>query len=125
VTTRFLCPLDCGWHYDRPPLDPSKPMPFAEHPAPEGVDPTIWGFAAGRLLADEAAIRIHAESHELIEWVKALTTVRNERDRLAIELAAARAGFAPGPDQLTVTYTRALPGITDHTYEGQPGDGNH
>jgi hypothetical protein len=44
-----------------------------------------------------------------------------QRDQLAIELAAARAGFAPAPEGITVTYTRA---ISDHTYEGQPDDGN-
>jgi hypothetical protein len=51
-------------------------------------------------------------------WACKLATAEAERGRLAIELEAARAGFAPGPDRITVTYTRA---ITSHTYEGAPG----
>ena len=83
--TRYFCPLDCGWSWDQPGIDltdPSKTYPIADIPAPDGVDPMAFKLLAGDLLTVEAAVRQHLETHELLEWVRAIAQLKDERDQL-------------------------------------------
>lgn len=91
TTTRTLCPLDCGWHHDQADFDPTVPQPFASEPAPEGVDPLVWGYSLGRTLVVENALKAHLETHELIEWVTALTTAQRRVANAEAQVARIRA----------------------------------
>jgi hypothetical protein len=88
-TTRYLCPLDCGWHYDETPPDFSSPAtlpPFVPQPQMEGIDAMVLGFAVGAVAVVEAVTRAHCGTHLLVEWVQAVSGLQRERDRLAAEV---------------------------------------
>jgi hypothetical protein len=73
TTTRYFCPLDCGWHHDQ---------------------------ADGDVLVAEAALREHCESHPLEQWVRALVAtrrraIRAERAVVAVDGAMQRADLGP------------------------------
>lgn len=89
-TIRSFCPLDCGWHYDRPEPDPTE-LACAR------PDLTSFEIAqiliTGQLQQDEEVIRGHLETHELLEWVQAVARLRQaeaERDRLSVLLEKIR-----------------------------------
>lgn len=85
MTTRILCPLDCGWHHDveDPTLNPATAtMPL---PTPD----LAYMLGLGRLHAVEGILRAHLETHQLIEWVQALQVAKQrigELERSAQEL---------------------------------------
>ena len=62
TTSRFLCPLDCGWHHDQ--TDPREPQ----------------------LL--EAELRAHLETHTLEHWTMALANARGRAIRAERALVA-------------------------------------
>lgn len=87
-TTRYLCPLECGWHHDVPPPDPDR---IAE----PGVtaDPGAWDFseAVGSAvfrarLAEaeqtETALREHLGTHTTEQFVRTIQGLRAEVARL-------------------------------------------
>lgn len=80
-TTRYLCPLDCGWHHDETPPDFSDPTalhPFIPQDWAAGMDGMAAGFAAGQLAVVEAAVREHLETHPLVEWVAEVARLQRE-----------------------------------------------
>lgn len=88
TTTRYLCPLDCGWHHDQDDADRNFDFgPFAGDRWAPGTDPIAAVGAAARLLASETAVRAHMESHSLVEWVTAVSRLQRERDGLRIRVA--------------------------------------
>jgi hypothetical protein len=90
-TTRYLCPLNCGWHHDETDPDFSNPSavhPFVEQDWASGIDGLVAGLAAGRAAVVEAAVKAHLETHPLIEWAQALAEARQERDELQARVDA-------------------------------------
>lgn len=87
-TTRYLCPLECGWHHDVPP-------PTAERVIELGVtaDPTARDFQeavsslaqrAGLREAElrETVLREHLATHATEEFLRTIHDLRAEVARL-------------------------------------------
>ena len=83
-TTRYLCPLECGWHHDVPP-------PGVERIAELGVtaDPGAWDIheaiasVAHRATFAEAertetALREHLDTHTTVEFAQVIHDLRVE-----------------------------------------------
>jgi hypothetical protein len=79
-TTRYLCPLECGWHHDRAPL-----------PDPTGVsaDPGAWtaeeafeswtrNVMARDMQQTEQALREHLDTHTTEQFVRTIQGLRAE-----------------------------------------------
>lgn len=80
-TTRYLCPLNCGWHHDETDpdfSDPSAVHPFVGQDWASGIDGLVAGLAAGRATVVEAAVKAHLETHPLIEWVQEVARLQRE-----------------------------------------------
>jgi hypothetical protein len=78
-TTRYLCPLNCGWHHDE--TDPDFSNPDARHPFvaqdwASGIDGLVAGLVAGQAAVAEAAVKAHLETHPLIEWARKVTSLQ-------------------------------------------------
>lgn len=82
-TTRYLCPLDCGWHHDAP----RYPNIVSLMGSSNGE---IEKAMVRHMQAQERILREHFEQHPLTEWVAALVTARQERDQAVRELQAER-----------------------------------
>lgn len=85
-TTRYLCPLRCGWHHDVPPPSVAE---FADLPTPPGVmsiEDAMGHLVAGASLrtaaATESALVAHLETHSLVEFVSALEGLHAQIRRL-------------------------------------------
>lgn len=87
-TTRYLCPLDCGWHHDVPPIGEGE-VPY-DPPGEWNLDDHLRRLLTVRAARAEKVIREHCESHTVEEWATALMETRGERDALAVELADVR-----------------------------------
>jgi hypothetical protein len=85
-TTRYLCPLECGWHYDT-----TGPSP-ADAPGPYSPtqDETAHDMAA-RMATDagrahaarvESALADHLSTHAMLQAVEVLAEQRKENARL-------------------------------------------
>lgn len=71
-TTRYLCPLECGWHHDQTDPIPTPPAPgisIAEH---------AEKILTVEYAASETAVREHLESHPLIEWAREVVRLQHE-----------------------------------------------
>jgi BMFP domain-containing protein YqiC len=91
---RYLCPLACGWTHDQGVPD------FSAVPGGTAEEIVRAGLMR-QYTAEEIIVREHLESHELIEWVAALTAARAERDRLAARVAELEAqAVLPGPQRM-------------------------
>lgn len=91
TTSRFLCPLDCGWHHDQPDFNPDVPQPFASQSAPQGVDPDTWGYTLGRALVVEDALKEHLQTHGLLTWVEVVTAAKQRAEAADAQVARIRA----------------------------------
>lgn len=91
-TTRYLCPLNCGWHHD------SRDLPDLAGLSGETIEDIIRSGIERRQETDEAAISDHLMTHDSREWTEAFAAARSEIDRL-------RAGEQPHHDE----YTQATP----------------
>lgn len=83
-TTRYLCPLDCGWHHDQPDPDLSDPdvvYPYIAQDWATGIDGIAAGFVAGRAAVIEEALKAHLETHSLVEWVTEVARLQRELNR--------------------------------------------
>jgi hypothetical protein len=73
--TRSYCPLDCGWYHDSPNgLDFTKPIPT-------GPDAALL-ILTDRVQRAEQAIRDHLEGHGLLEWVQAVTRLKQDAAKI-------------------------------------------
>lgn len=84
-TTRFLCPLDCGWHHD------PRTLPDLTGLSGNTIEEIIRAGIERQNQADEEAIREHLESHPLIEWVTEVARLQRE-----LNTAVATGGVATG-----------------------------
>jgi hypothetical protein len=88
--TRYLCPLECGWHHDVPPpsIDRAVELGATADPAARDLGEAIHSVAHGALRAEaqqtEAALREHLATHTTEQFVR---TIRD----LRVEVAALRA----------------------------------
>lgn len=102
-TTRYLCPLACGWHHDEPQL------PNLTGLAGDSIEELVQAGFIRQARRVELTLRAHLTDHTLDDWFPALVAAQRERDRLAAEL-----------EQLRPTGRR----ITSHAFEGTPGSGS-
>ncbi|NUP39503.1 MAG: hypothetical protein HOY76_21450 [Streptomyces sp.] len=83
-TTRYECPLDCGWHHDRPTLPDMTGVSGAT------AEEVAFAVLKRDLQEAEAVLQEHFEQHPLTEWVLALVAARQERDTAVAELRTDR-----------------------------------
>lgn len=93
-TTRYLCPLECGWHHDLPPL----PMPTdATVPiAPEAIQRMADQVLRQDVEHVEQALREHLATHTMEQFVRTIQGLR-------AEVAALRGAGVVRPDEETTT----------------------
>ncbi|WP_405883637.1 hypothetical protein OG747_36650 [Streptomyces sp. NBC_01384] len=83
-TTRYLCPLECGWHHDVPPpsLDRIAELHVTADPAARDLREAIGSVATQALLREaeqtEAALREHLATHATEEFVRVIHDLRVE-----------------------------------------------
>ena len=75
-TTRYLCPLECGWHHDDPPPSPEDVRGVAPDPDvrnfQEAVSSIAGKAAMRRLEQTEAALKEHLATHTAPDEVAAI-----------------------------------------------------
>lgn len=86
-TTRYLCPLECGWHHDVPPpaaadLEGIAPDPGFQHFS-NLVGSVTSKAAMRRLERTEAALREHLEGHSAEEFARMIHGLNGQREGLA------------------------------------------
>lgn len=87
-TTRYLCPLECGWHHDVPP-------PTAERVVELGSTADLAGLPPGEVISamatqaclreaehTETALREHLDTHTTEQFVRVIHDLRVEVARL-------------------------------------------
>ena len=97
ATTRYHCPLECGWHLDQGDLDFSNPAtghPFVERDWPEGVDPIVAGLVAGELAVVEQTVKAHLETHTLLDWAEGVQQQRRRAEAAEVRAGRAEAALA-------------------------------
>lgn len=85
-TTRYLCPLKCGWHYDEPPPTAERVVELADPPNMAGLSisqalsvfthSAFWREAQQR----EQELREHLATHTSEEDVRAIRALLAESD---------------------------------------------
>jgi hypothetical protein len=87
-TTRYLCPLECGWHHDVPPPSFDRVAELGAAPDPAVTDPheAVNSVArdAYRREAEqtEGALREHLATHTAEQFVRVIHDLRAEVARL-------------------------------------------
>lgn len=77
-TTRYSCPLGCGWHYDVPPpgVDRALELGATADPAARDFQEAVSSLVRSAALAEaartEAAVRDHLISHVVPDEVAAI-----------------------------------------------------
>lgn len=83
-TTRYLCPLECGWHHDVPPpsLDRIAELGVTADPAARDVNEAITSVAYRASFAEaertETALRDHLDTHTTVEFARVIHDLRQE-----------------------------------------------
>jgi hypothetical protein len=83
-TTRYLCPLECGWHHDVPPPTAERAVQLAPAVDVAGLSPSevISAMATGAYLREaeltETALREHLDTHTTEQFVRTIQTLRAE-----------------------------------------------
>lgn len=72
-TTRYLCPLECGWYHDRPP-HPTTWVPTAVESIQE-MAAEITRQDAARV---EKAVREHLATHTMEQFARVIHDLRAE-----------------------------------------------
>lgn len=107
-TTRYFCPLECGWHYDVPPvsLERLAELGAAIDPAVDVSD--VASFARQAYFAEarqtDAVAREHLATHTTDQFVRTIQTLRAEVARLGSEVG----GRMPEPPPLAPDEQRAI-----------------
>lgn len=87
-TTRYLCPLECGWHHDVPPpsLDRIAQLGVTADPAARDVNEAITSVAHQALYVEadrtETALREHLATHTTAQFVRVIHDLRVEITQL-------------------------------------------
>lgn len=82
--TRYLCPLECGWHHDVPPssLDRIAELGVTADRAARDLSEAIGSVASQALLREaeqtEAALREHLATHTAEQFVRTIQGLRAE-----------------------------------------------
>jgi hypothetical protein len=83
-TTRYLCPLECGWHHDVPPpsLDRIAELGATADPAARDIQEAIASVAHRATFAEaertETALREHLATHTTEQYVRTIQGLRAE-----------------------------------------------
>lgn len=83
-TTRYLCPLECGWHYDVPPprIDRAITLGVKADPTARNFEEAISLVVHRAALAEagrtDAALREHLATHTTEQFVRAIHDLRAE-----------------------------------------------
>ncbi|WP_020116808.1 hypothetical protein [Streptomyces canus] len=87
-TTRYLCPLECGWHHDVPPpsLDRITELGATADPAVSDAHEAINSVARDAYLREatqtETALREHLGTHTTEQFVRVIHGLRVEVQQL-------------------------------------------
>lgn len=87
-TTRYLCPLECGWHHDVPPPSIERVVALAPTADLAGLSPSdaINAMATGAYLREaeltETALREHLDTHTTEQFVRVIHDLRVELQQL-------------------------------------------
>lgn len=87
-TTRYLCPLECGWHHDVPPpsVDRVAALGVTADPAARDLGEAVSSLATRAVLAEaertETALRDHLATHTTEQYVRTIQGLREEVARL-------------------------------------------
>ncbi|WP_406444516.1 hypothetical protein OHB14_36640 [Streptomyces sp. NBC_01613] len=82
-TTRYLCPLECGWHHDRPPFPDAWIPAHATTPiAPEAIQRMASEALRQDAEQTEVALREHLATHTTEQFVRTIQGLRAEVARL-------------------------------------------
>jgi hypothetical protein len=87
-TTRYLCPLECGWHYDVPPpgLDRIAALGVTADPAARDIQEAITSVAHRASFAEaertETALREHLDTHTTAQFARVIHDLRVEVQQL-------------------------------------------
>lgn len=112
MTQRFHCSLStCDWYYETPAHMTRAELDHAAHAGDlDGIE-----AARDRLLITNTALRIHLETHTLIEWVTEVEHQRQRAEQAMNELAEERAqigearqewGYGDRPDRVRASSSR-------------------
>jgi hypothetical protein len=87
-TTRYLCPLECGWHHDVPPpgLDRIAALGVTADPSARDIHEAISSAAHRATFAEaqrtETALREHLDTHTTAQFARVIHDLRVEVARL-------------------------------------------
>ncbi|MFJ6667432.1 hypothetical protein [Streptomyces sp. NPDC091383] len=87
-TTRYLCPLECGWHYDVPPpsIERVAELGATADPAARTPIDAINAMATQVCLREaeqmETALRKHLATHTTEQFVRTIQSLRAEVQQL-------------------------------------------
>ncbi|MCX5365932.1 hypothetical protein OG864_45360 [Streptomyces sp. NBC_00124] len=87
-TTRYLCPLECGWHHDVPPPSPERivGLGVTADPAARDIHEAISSIATRALYTEadrtETALREHLATHTTEQFVRVIHDLRVEVGQL-------------------------------------------
>jgi hypothetical protein len=88
-TTRYVCPLECGWHHDVPPpsLDRIAELRVTADPAARDIHEAISSVATRATFAEadrtETALREHLDTHTTEQFVRTIQDLRAQVRGLA------------------------------------------
>ncbi|MEV6014717.1 hypothetical protein [Streptomyces sp. NPDC051997] len=87
-TTRYLCPLECGWHHDVPPPTAERVVELGANADLAGRTPSevVSAMATQACLREaeqtETALREHVATHTTEQFVRTIHDLRQEVARL-------------------------------------------
>ena len=87
-TTRYLCPLECGWHHDVPPpsIERTVELGVTADPGARDIHEAISSVAHQGALAEaqrtETALREHLDTHTAEQYVRVIHDLRLEVKQL-------------------------------------------
>jgi hypothetical protein len=81
-TTRYLCPLECGWHHDVPPPSAERVVALGSTADLAGLPPgeAVSAMATHAYLREaeltETALREHIDTHTAEQFVRTIQGLR-------------------------------------------------
>lgn len=87
-TTRYLCPLECGWHHDVPPPSVDRAIELGAMADPaardfqEAVSSVVRSASLAEIGQTETALREHLATHTAEQFVRVIHDLRTEVARL-------------------------------------------
>lgn len=83
-TTRYLCPLECGWHHDVPPPSVDRAIELGAMADPaardfqEAVSSVVRSASFAEADRTETALREHLATHTTEQFVRTIQGLRSE-----------------------------------------------